>query len=311
MEILGRTNLLALRELAAHGTMAAAADVLGVTPGAVSQQISGLEARVGVPLIARIGRGVQLTDAGHVLVQHSARILAAQDDALAAIQSTRTDVVGSVTIGLFGSSAAVLPSITQAVAAAHPGLAIRTREIDVDDALAAVRRGVVDLAFGLDYSEAPIPRVEKVALTPLRSEQFALATMAGAHARLERVDLSDARDWEWILPPVTTHYGYAMRVACRRAGFEPTVVHEVTDTAASLALAASGAGVTPVTAMMRALAPHPSVAVVTLKQDIRRYLCLAEQVRSDHRPSVQAVADIIRSVVGGDEPVGSGRAAVR
>ena len=134
---------------------------------------------------------------------------------------------------------------------------------------------------------------------------------AGAHARLERVDLSDARDWEWILPPVTTHYGYAMRVACRRAGFEPTVVHEVTDTAASLALAASGAGVTPVTAMMRALAPHPSVAVVTLKQDIRRYLCLAEQVRSDHRPSVQAVADIIRSVVGGDEPVGSGRAAVR
>ena len=50
--------------LASQGTMTAAADLLGVTPGAISQQISVLESRLGVVLVRKAGRGVQLTDAG-------------------------------------------------------------------------------------------------------------------------------------------------------------------------------------------------------------------------------------------------------
>lgn len=292
-----RTNLRALQELSAQGTITAAADVLGFTPGAVSQQIAVLESRLGVALIQRIGRGVQLTDAGQVLVQHAARILSAQDDALAAVEATRIDVVGCVTIGLFGSSASTLPAIVDAVRELHPHLEIRSREIDVDSALSAVRRAVVDLAFGLDYSDAPIARQEHVDFVPLLSERFGLA-MSSEFRNRGTMDLSDARGLEWILPSAETHFGYAMRAACRRAGFEPIVIHEVTDTAASLTLAANGGGVTPVTPMMRALAPNLRLSVCELHQDVRRSLCLAEQSRSDHRPSVQAVAAVIRSVVG-------------
>ena len=89
-----------------------------------------------------------------------------------------------------------------------------------------------------------------------------------------------------------------MRAACRRAGFEPTVVHEVTDTAASMALAAAGGGVTPVTDMMRSLAPDLALRVLPLRDAVERSLCLAEPLRGEHRPSARSVAAVIRDVIG-------------
>ena len=69
---LGRLRL--LHELHARGTIAAVADALRFTPSAVSQQLAVLEREAGVPLLERAGRGVRLTDAALVLVDH-ARVL--------------------------------------------------------------------------------------------------------------------------------------------------------------------------------------------------------------------------------------------
>jgi hypothetical protein len=66
-----------------------------------------------------------------------------------------------------------------------------------------------------------------------------------------------------------------------------------------MALAAAGGGVTPVTDMMRTLAPDLSLAVVPLRQAVERSLCLAEPLRGEHRPSARTVAGIIRDLVGG------------
>src|SRR3954469_60094 len=64
-----------LRELAARGTIAAVADALQFTPSAVSQQLAQLEREAGVPLLERAGRGVRLTDAALVLVEHAGALL--------------------------------------------------------------------------------------------------------------------------------------------------------------------------------------------------------------------------------------------
>lgn len=300
MEALPRSALLALCELGNGGTMRAAADLLGVTPGAISQQISGLEGRLGIALIEPMGRGVRLTDAGEVLLAHAGRILDAQDSALAALEAARTSVAGVVTIGLFGSTAALVPGVVATVAERHPGITVRVREVDVDDALASVRRGVVDLAFGLDYPDAPITRDDVIELSPLLVESFAIACSPAAPPETEITGLARWRDVSWILPPETTHYGRAMRAACRRAGFEPIVAHVVTDTAASLALAAAGQGITPVTAMMASLAPADSVRIVGLREPVLRELCLAEPRRSERRSSALAVAAVIREAMGID-----------
>ena len=54
-----------LREVATRKTIAAAAESMGYTPSAISQQLSTLEKSTGVAVLERVGRNVRLTDAGH------------------------------------------------------------------------------------------------------------------------------------------------------------------------------------------------------------------------------------------------------
>ena len=78
-------RLRVLREVALRGTIAAAADSLGFTPSAISQQLTALERESGSVLLERTGRGVRLTDAGQVLVDHTEPVLVALEEAKAAL----------------------------------------------------------------------------------------------------------------------------------------------------------------------------------------------------------------------------------
>src|SRR5918999_3788235 len=85
-------QLRVLRAVAERGSFSAAADALAYTQPAVSQQIAALEKRAGTKLVDRLSRGVRLTDAGQVLVEHAevviARLAAAEAelDAIAGIR---------------------------------------------------------------------------------------------------------------------------------------------------------------------------------------------------------------------------------
>src|ERR1044072_3679256 len=68
--------LASLRAVDTHGSVVAAADALGFTPSAVSQEVKRLEKQTGVPLLERVGRGVMLTDHGRHLVDAGGRLLA-------------------------------------------------------------------------------------------------------------------------------------------------------------------------------------------------------------------------------------------
>jgi DNA-binding transcriptional LysR family regulator len=63
------------REVARRGSFAAAAEVLWLTPSAVSQQIAALERELGAKLFERYHRGVRLTDAGERLLAHADALL--------------------------------------------------------------------------------------------------------------------------------------------------------------------------------------------------------------------------------------------
>src|SRR6187551_2908920 len=69
-------RLRALRAVADHGTLAAAADALHLTPSAVSQQLSALERELGHALLEPAGRSVRLTPAAHVLLGHADALFA-------------------------------------------------------------------------------------------------------------------------------------------------------------------------------------------------------------------------------------------
>src|SRR3954452_1405359 len=92
-----------LRELHERGTIAAVADALQFTPSAVSQQLGILEGETGVQLLERAGRGVRLTDAALVLVEHAEALLDRAAHAEADLAAASGTVAGRGRIAGFES----------------------------------------------------------------------------------------------------------------------------------------------------------------------------------------------------------------
>jgi DNA-binding transcriptional LysR family regulator len=123
------------------------------------------------------------------------------------------------------------------------------------------------------------------------------------------VALKDLADEDWINSCPGTGCDQVVLGACRAAGFEPRVVHEVTDTAASLALVARGLGVTFVTDLMLALPRARGLGVVALHEQVLRHIVLirraeAEEGATPERPAVAAVAALVAQVVAAPGSVG-------
>src|SRR5262245_12496004 len=151
--------LRALRSVAAHGTLALAADELGFTASAVSQQIKRLERQVGVPLLAPAGRGVVLTAAGRTVVESAPDVFQALERCLEAARSVAdgeprgTLRVVAFSTGIRGLLAPVLPRL----AGRCPQLRVEIIEQDPDQALASVDAGTADLALVHDADGLPAP----------------------------------------------------------------------------------------------------------------------------------------------------------
>ncbi|MBZ4018084.1 LysR family transcriptional regulator [Streptomyces purpurogeneiscleroticus] len=292
------SQLRSLVELTRRGTITAVARALGYTPGGVSQQIAALEKATGMELLCRVGRRVELTDAGRTLARHAERILSTEAEAVEALERSRNEISGVLRVGLFATAAAeILPPALQRVRTAHPELTVHSRDMDVDEVYDAVASGGVDLALGLDYPDVPIRRDPALRMLRLYRERFSLAVPAGSMDGRDEVSLTDTQDLGWILPSADSYYGRAVRTACRRAGIEPDVRHEVTDTAATLALVEAGIGVSTVTdLMLRLRSSH--FDVVRLRERIERHIVVVFRSSAECRPTVAALVDVLRAVAG-------------
>lgn len=144
-------HLIALKAIADEGSFGRAAERLGYTQSAISQQIATLERIVGLRLIERPGgpRPVSLTEAGRILLRHAeaieARLLAAKAD-MAALEAGDA---GRLRVGTFQSvGARIIPALLRRFGANHPGVEVVLRESqDEDELLAMVERGELDLTF--------------------------------------------------------------------------------------------------------------------------------------------------------------------
>ncbi len=261
----------------------------------MSQQLSALEKAAGQRLLRRVGRRVELTDAGAALARYAERMLGVESEAVAALERTTTAITGTVHVGLFATAAAeILPIALTQIQHKHPNLSVRSKDMDVDDVHDAVASRAVDLAVGLDYPDVPIRRDPALRQVVLYRERFSLAFPAGTTSS-ERISLGETGSYGWILPAVDSHYGRAILTVCRRAGIEPDVRHEVTDTAASLALVEAGVGITTVTDLMLGLRPS-RVDVVPLAEPFERHIVTIVRAEAESRPTVGALISVLREL---------------
>src|SRR6187549_1873506 len=118
--------LTALRAVDTHGSVVAAADTLGFTPSAVSQQVKRLERQTGVPLLERVGRGVMLTRHGRHLVDAGARVLGDLEEIESGLHRQAEAVAGHLRIVAFSTAmrGLVAPAVRRLLDA-HPDLTLQ------------------------------------------------------------------------------------------------------------------------------------------------------------------------------------------
>src|SRR5215208_1971627 len=146
-----------LRELNERGTIAAVAEALQFTPSAVSQQLAQLEREAGVPLLERAGRGVRLTDAALVLVDHAEGLLERAALAEADLAAAAGSVSGRGRIAGFQSVSRhlALPAM-KALARDAPQLRCEMIEAEPEEALPALALGDIDLVLGDEWQHQPV-----------------------------------------------------------------------------------------------------------------------------------------------------------
>src|SRR4051812_39451912 len=195
------TALRVFREIAARGTLTAAATALGYTQSAVSRQIATLERAAGARLLDRRHDGVRLTPAGRIVLRRAATILDEADAATRELAG-RPTTAGTVRLGWFASAgAALVPRALTLLRESDPAITVLTREAGTPALVRALRAGTVDLAllaaappFRPPDAEDPPLDLEILTERPLRVAVPSGHPLAAA----DHADVADLRGLPWI-----------------------------------------------------------------------------------------------------------------
>ncbi len=283
-----------LRELHLRGTVTAAASSLHYSPSGVSQQLAQLEREVGMKLVERHGRRVQLTELGLLLSEHAEDILASVERATAALEGAQDGITARLSAGVWASVASgLLPSALAALAVDHPGIEVRTVELAPEETADAVRDGALDLSFVIDYSDYPMAWDVSLAREVIAVERLHVAAPAGM-IPAETLSLIELAESPWILPGPRSHFGRAVRLACQRHGFAPRISHRVEEQSTALAMVAGGLGVTLVSDLALTWLPA-GVDVLALDEPVMRTVSITYRAASPPRRSLQLVIEAVRT----------------
>ncbi|MBY8859357.1 LysR family transcriptional regulator [Nocardia sp. CA2R105] len=230
-----------------------AAERLHIAQPPLSQQIKALENDLGVVLLNRSTRRVELTPAGQRFLERARGILASLDVAGTEAVRIASGEVGRLAIGFTGTATyELLPTLAQVLREDLPGIEMDLRgEMLTPRQVAALAEGTIDLGFLRPPVNDPELEVRVLRREPL------IAALPQSHPLAEQstVRLADLRTETFISYPSHRRSVVhdAVETACRHAGFRPGRVQEVAETSTLVSLVAAGFGVALVPASVRHL----------------------------------------------------------
>lgn len=284
--------LRALRSVAALGTLARAADELGFTASAVSQQIKGLERQLGVPVLAPAGRGVVLTAAGQAVVDSAPEVFQALERCAEAARSVAEGAPrGIFRVVAFSTAIRGLlaPTVVR-LSTRCPDLRIHITELDPDQALHSVAVGAADLALIHDADGLPASLPPSLRMHHVHSDVGDIV-MSRTHplARLDRpLAGADLAGHAWVTSPPGTVCHQWFRRLVAEVPEKPDVCHLIDDFATQLSLVASG----QVIALIPRLARPPlreGLVSRALQRPPKREVHAAWRHSANASPAIQAV----------------------
>ena len=299
--MLDLTRLRMLREFAARGTIAAAAEAMGYTPSAISQQLAVLEREAGVALTIRSGRKLRLTAAGERLVARADTILATLEVAQAELHADSQTIDGTVRLAVFQSAAlSLVPSALVRLAAAHPALRVRVTQSEPGAALADTWARTFDLVVAEEYPHHSAPHYQGIDRRPLISDEIRLC-VGGEWSSVTH--LEEAASAAWVMEPEGTATRHFAEQACRTAGFEPDVRFETADLQAHASYIEAGLAVGLLPGLMWGQAGLEDSAR-PLRPVARRMVFTAVRESSRDDAAIGAVRAALEAAAAALRPVG-------
>ena len=284
-------HLAALEAVARSGSFGRAAQALGYTQSAISQQIATLERIVGERLIDRPGgpRRVSLTEAGELLRRHAEAIVARFDAAQADMAALHAGETGALRIGTFQSvGARVLPAVMRRFLADWPGIEITLSESTTDEELLeGIENGTVDLAFG----SPPLLEGPFESLTLMTDPWVLVVPADGPLAKRRSASLADIDDAR-LIGSNQCASGIVGEQALAQNGFPVEYAFRSDDNGTLQGMAAAGFGV----ALMPLLAVSPGderVKALRIDPPIpRREIAVVWHADRHRSPAARAFVDL-------------------
>ncbi|HEY6797994.1 MAG TPA: LysR substrate-binding domain-containing protein [Kineosporiaceae bacterium] len=279
----------------------------------LSQQIRRLEEDLGVTLLDRTTRRVELTPAGVAYLARAQEILAAVDGAAREARQVEAGLVGRLAIGCVGSATyTLLPALARCLRERLRGVDVSFRgEMLVPDQIAALADGSLDLALlrppdggsgdaVLAAADRPrtVPPGAALRIVPLRQDRLVVALPDGLPlAGWERVEVGDLRGEDFVVHPARGRSVMHDIVVglCRAAGFVPRIRHEVAETSTMITFVAAGLGVALVPEPVTVLGV-PGVAYRPLVAEAAQVPLAAATRATDDAPLLARALDIVRAL---------------
>lgn len=268
-------HLKAFLKIAETGSISRASESLGVAQPSLSQQLVRLEEEVGVPLFRRTARGVTLTEAGRLFLQHARQLLHWTDAAIEEVRQLSSEASGAVVLAVpYSVSKVAGVALVEAFLEHAPQVQFRLVEAFTGQIRGWLEAGKVDLGIVNDLGP-----MRNLLSRPIASEELYLVGPPGrfgTSGALLNVAASELSSLAMILPGPQHGLRQVIEHALARLGISLTTRVEIDAMMLVPGLIARGYGysILPLPAVAEALAAK-QVSIARISDGaVRRTLCL-------------------------------------
>jgi DNA-binding transcriptional LysR family regulator len=273
----------------------AAAQQLHVSQPPLTRQVQQLEELLGLVLLERQPRGVELTAAGVVFLEEARNLLALADLAIDRTQMAAQGQLGRLDVGVYGSAVFdAIPRVIQAFRSAYPKVEVVLHNLDRAGQIKALRERRLTVGFNRFFVEEP-DLVWDVVL----AEALNVALPAG-HRLVSRSQLTiaDLSGEPLVVYPRTPRPSFIDQVLglFHRRHLTAQVVQEVDDVVTAIALVSSGFGLTMVSDSALNLRLPGIVYRPLERNEALIDLCMIRRAEDDSA-LLRAFIDVVRKVL--------------
>lgn len=271
------------KTVADHGSFRKAADILGLTPSAISHTIASLENELGFSVLNRSKAGVTLTNYGEHLLPYVNAVLNSDESLQQAIAEFNGLKQGKVKVGCFSSVCTNwLPDIMHSFQKEFPKITIEVFQGTYDDVAYWLKNGIVDLGFLSVSSAGDIP------IEPLYKDPLLCVVPKGMKRIMdnEYMEIGEMRTYQFVTQRESTDAD--IQNFLKENSLDVQSNYHVVDDLSTIAMVAHGFGICLMPEMVMADIPY-EVDCYPVKPEAYRIIGIAAMHPEFMAPAVRTM----------------------